>query len=79
VVTHQLQVERRTAKVRWSQADVLRLYHATNDLCGAAGGVITGRGEVCHLRLTCSLSEFCSVGQTYFVSLGARGELSNSL
>jgi len=30
VVTHQLQVERRTGKVRRSQTDVLILCHATN-------------------------------------------------
>jgi len=30
VVTHQLQVERRTGKVRRSQTDVLPLCHATN-------------------------------------------------
>jgi len=30
VVTHQLQVERRTGKVRRSQSDVLPLCHATN-------------------------------------------------
>jgi len=30
VVTHQLQVERRTGKVRRSQTDVLQLCHATN-------------------------------------------------
>jgi len=30
VVTHQLQVERRTGKVRQSETDVLPLCHATN-------------------------------------------------
>jgi len=30
VVTHQLQVERRTGKVRWPETDVLPLCHATN-------------------------------------------------
>jgi len=30
VVTHQLQVERRTGKVRQSDTDVLPLYYATN-------------------------------------------------
>ena len=30
VVTHQLQVERRTGKVRQSETDVLPLFHATN-------------------------------------------------
>jgi len=32
VVTHQLQVERRTGKVRQSETDVLPLCHATNGL-----------------------------------------------
>jgi len=32
VITHQLQVERRTVKVRWSQTDVLPQCHATNQL-----------------------------------------------
>ena len=32
VVTHQLQVERRTGKVRWPETDVLPLCHATNDV-----------------------------------------------
>jgi len=32
VVTHQLQVERRTGKVRQSETDVLPLCHATNFL-----------------------------------------------
>jgi len=30
MVTHQLQVERRTGKVRQSETDVIPLYHATN-------------------------------------------------
>ena len=30
VVTHQLQVERRTGKVRWPETDVLPLCYATN-------------------------------------------------
>ena len=33
MVTHQLQVERRTGKVRWPKTDVLPLCHATNYLC----------------------------------------------
>jgi len=33
VVTHQLQVERRTGKVRQPETDVLPLSHATNYLC----------------------------------------------
>jgi len=32
VVTHQLQVERRTAKARWPKTDVLPLDHATNQM-----------------------------------------------
>jgi len=36
VVTHQLQVERRTGKVRRSQTDVLPLCHATNQTCWKA-------------------------------------------
>jgi len=36
VVTHQLQVERRTGKVRQSETDVLQLCHATNK------GMVTG-------------------------------------
>ena len=34
VVTHQLQVERRTGKVRRPETDVLPLCHATNVECG---------------------------------------------
>jgi len=33
VVTHQLQVERRTGKIRQSETDVLPLCHATNYIC----------------------------------------------
>ena len=32
MVTHQLQVERRTGKVRWPETDVVPLCHATNRL-----------------------------------------------
>jgi len=38
VVTHQLQVERRTGKVRRPETDVLPLCHATN---------LTVSGEIC--------------------------------
>jgi len=37
VVTHQLQVERRTWKVRQSETDVLPLCYATNLIGGAKG------------------------------------------
>ena len=36
MVTHQLQVERRTGKVRQSETDVLPLCRATNQLIAAA-------------------------------------------
>ena len=37
MVTHQLQVERRTGKVRQSETDVLPLCYATNLLCVTCG------------------------------------------
>jgi len=33
VVTHQLQVERRTAKARWPKTDALPHDHVTNRMC----------------------------------------------
>ena len=47
MVTHQLQVERWTGKVRQSEIDVLPLCYATNHLfafsCVSSGGVLTGQ------------------------------------
>jgi len=43
VVTHQLQVERRTGKVRQSETDVLPLCHATSQLIKSCPALVEHR------------------------------------
>jgi len=83
VLTHQLQVERRTGKVRQSETDVLPLCHATNFYvttinyqCLDAASVRYGRfvrGPI-HLCLTaCTLHTACT--QEYFAHHSISGDV----
>jgi len=50
VVTHQLQVERRTGKVRRPETDVLPLSHATNPIHGTKDKSPVSEGEEHHVK-----------------------------
>jgi len=74
VVTHQLQVERRTGKVRQSETGVIPLCHATNYYCsimfisGCEGRVVCGTSSTGKLRfgvrvgLTVQIRVGCRIG-----------------
>jgi len=68
VVTHQLQVERRTAKERWPETDVLRQNHADHVLRGCMSIAISLYTVSPTLSVVCSSST--AAGVNYRVHAG---------